>query len=107
MASDRLLIKGMIIVIIVGIILVTLLVIAEKYVFAEETLPFPVYNLEKQNIYIQSETVNDFNEYNRQQREIDREYRMSQELNTTPAPPQNVTIIPDPPKHEKYWFEKD
>ena len=94
------------IVCIVAIIFIILVwVFGTDWALAEETLPSTVYILEKQNIYLQSETVNDFNEYNRKQRAIDREYRMSQELNTAPAPPQNFTVIPDPPKHEKYWFE--
>ncbi len=90
-----------IVAVITTVIVAWVLIVGIKKAMAEE-LPFPVYIIEKQNIYLQNETVRDFNEYNRQQREIDREYRMSQALDKAPAPPQNVTVIPDPPKHKTY-----
>ena len=88
-------------IILFGIAAITVMVTCGK-ADAEETYPFPVYMLDKNSLYLESDTVGNFNEYNRQQRELDREYQMSQELNKAPAPPQNLIAIPDPPKHKIY-----
>jgi hypothetical protein len=65
-----------------------------------EELPFTLYQLEQQNLYHQSDTVNSFNKYQREKRELKREYDSQ-----SSAPIRLEYIVEpldDPPKHDVY-----
>jgi len=64
-------------------------------------LPFALYQLEQQNLYHQSDTVDDYNEYQREKRELKREYD-SQPSAPTGLKVYKVEPLDDPPKHEVY-----
>ena len=99
---DRMLIKGMIVMLILSIIAITVLIVFTDVSYGDE-YNFTEYQTDSFNTYLDSNQARDYNNWLNSQRVLDTQWRLQQQINTlkddydpeanrAPTPPQNFRV---------------